>query len=148
MKKIALALASVCLLAPSALAYTVGTVDTARVFRDARSISQAQAEVRKEEEKYQNELAERQKKLEESRKTMKEEELEKLRSKYTTELGQMRDRAQKLNAQLSQKVKGMVEVAIRQISAQKKLDLVIDKQAVFFGGLDITPEVIKKLNGK
>ncbi|HBN10126.1 MAG TPA: hypothetical protein DD435_16300 [Cyanobacteria bacterium UBA8530] len=148
MKKIALALAIVCLLAPSALAYTVGTVDTARVFRDARSISQAQAEVRKEEEKYQNELAERQKKLEESRKTMKEEELEKLRSKYTTELGQMRERAQKLNAQLSQKVKGMVEVAIRQIAAQKKLDLVIDKQAVFFGGQDITPEVIKKLNGK
>lgn len=148
MKKLVIALAATLLFAPSAQAYAVGTVDTARIFRDAKSISQAQAEIRKEEEKLQDELAGRQKKLEEARKTLKEEELDKLRSKYTGELGQMRERAQKLNATLSQKVKGMVEAAIRQIAAQRKVDLVVDKQAVFFGGLDLTDEVVKKLNGK
>ena len=38
--------------------------------------------------------------------------------------------------------------AIKQVAIENKLDSVVDYSAVFFGGVDITDKVIRKLNLK
>lgn len=170
MKKLLLAAVMTAMMAPSALAYTVGYVDTQQLFKETKSIKRAQEEIRQQEDRYrkqiqheeskfQRELNERQKKVEDARKAGKEAEAQKLTEQYTKELGGMRERlqrltadltkkAQDLNASRSVKVKAMVESAIKKIAASKKIDLVIDKQAVFYGGVDLTKDVVRQLNGK
>jgi outer membrane protein len=141
-----MAVAATLLMAPQALAYTVGYVDTARLFREAKSIKQAQASVQREQQRLQKEFEARQQKLESARKTKKDADIQKLQAQYTKELGAMRDRMQRLDASLSQKVKKQVEASIRGIAARRKLDMVLDKQVVYYGGLDITSDVIRSLN--
>ena len=41
-----------------------------------------------------------------------------------------------------------INIAIRTVANQKKLTVVVDKEAVFYGGIDITDEVIAELKKK
>lgn len=146
MKRLALALAATLLMAPQALAFTVGYVDTATVRREAKSFKSAYSELQREQQKFQQEFNSRQKKLEAARKTQKPAEVERLQAQYSKELDSMRQRATRLEASLSAKTTKMALVAIRGVAARKKLDLVLDKGTVYYGGVDITKDVIRSLN--
>ncbi|MCD8391759.1 MAG: OmpH family outer membrane protein, partial [Cloacibacillus porcorum] len=41
-----------------------------------------------------------------------------------------------------------INLAIRTVANQKKLTVVVDKEAVFYGGIDITDAVIAELKKK
>ena len=41
-----------------------------------------------------------------------------------------------------------INLAIRTVANQKKLTVIVDKEAVFFGGVDITDDVIAELKKK
>lgn len=146
MKRFALAIAATLLMAPQALAFTVGYVDTATVRREAKSFKSAYSELQREQQKFQQEFNARQKKLEAARKTKKPAEVEKLQAQYTKELEGMRQRATRLEASLSAKTTARALVAIRSVAAKKKMDLVLDKGTVYYGGIDITQDVIRSLN--
>jgi Skp family chaperone for outer membrane proteins len=142
MKRVALAIAATLLMAPQALAYSVGYIDSARLFRESATIKQAQAEIQSEQDKIQKAFEDRQKKLEEARKTQKEEEVQKLQAQYSQELSEMRDHAQQVDASLSKKIKDKVEGTIQVVAKKRKIDVVIDKQAVYYGGIDLTNDVL------
>lgn len=146
MKRIMLALATTLLIAPQALAYSIGFVDMTKIQQESRTFKQAQSEFTTEQAKYQKALEERQKKLEEARKTQKEEEVAKLQEQYGKELGAMRDQLQRLESSLYQKIDAQLNTSVKSVAAKKKLDIVLTKQAVYYGGIDITADVIKNLN--
>lgn len=41
-----------------------------------------------------------------------------------------------------------IDIAIRTVASAKKLTIVVDKNALFFGGLDITDDVVQELKKK
>jgi len=93
------------------------------------------------------------KQLEDARKKgTSQDELTKMRQKFEQQIYEKRLKAQDLlkNKQSDlekarDKLRKDVEIAIKEVASQKKIDIVIDKQAVFFGGMDITDEVTKKI---
>jgi outer membrane protein len=52
------------------------------------------------------------------------------------------------NKALTQEVRNDILKAIEDVSKQKNLTMVLDKNALLYGGVDITQLVIDKLNGK
>ena len=46
-----------------------------------------------------------------------------------------------------EKLKSDINVAIKEVAKEKKMDIVLDKQVVYYGGTDITDDVSKFLVG-
>lgn len=88
----------------------------------------------------------RRKELEEAQRTLGEDEPNKLQEQFGNELGAMRDQLQGLESSLYQKIDTKLNASVKSVAAKRKVDIVLTKQAVFYGGTDITSEVIKSLN--
>lgn len=80
------------------------------------------------------------------------EEFEKLQKQYGTEFRAKQEQAFKTLAAKRKNLETMketlrvkVEAAIKAIAKQKKLTHVVDKQAMFFGGVDITNDVLARV---
>jgi Skp family chaperone for outer membrane proteins len=61
---------------------------------------------------------------------------------------QLDDQLTAKSAELSKKLTDTVLAAITDIAKQKAYTVVMDKQAVLYGGTDLTDDVMKKLSGK
>jgi outer membrane protein len=143
---VAAAVAVSTLSANAAFAYTIGYVDTQKVLMSYQGARSAQAEMQKELQQYQQEFAARQKKIAEAQKAGKSQaELQKMTAQYEQELAPLKQRAQSLEAKLSANVKTKVEAQITQIAKRRHVDVVIDKAAVLYGGVDLTPDVLNAL---
>lgn len=140
------AIAASTLVAPAAMAYTIGFVDTARVLTSYKGAQSAQATMAKEIQAYQQAFADRQKKIAEAHKAGKTQaEIQKLTAQYERELAPLKEKAAKLEQKLSAGVKTKVESVITSIAKRRKVDVVIDKAAVLYGGVDLTGDVIQAL---
>lgn len=134
------------LVAPAAMAYTIGFVDTAKVLTTYSGATAAQKKMASELQAYQKAFAERQQKIAAAHKAGKSQaEIQKLTEQYERELAPMKEKAQRLEQQLSANVKTKVESVIHTIAQRRKVDVVIDKAAVLHGGVDLTNDVIKAL---
>ena len=143
---IAAAVATSVLAAPAAFAYTIGYVDTAKVLTSYKGAQSAQAQMQKELQTYQTELAERQKKIQEAQKAGKSQaEIQKMMEQFEKELAPLKNKAAQLEQKLSADVKTKVEAQIKSIAQRRKVDVVIDKAAVLYGGVDLTNDVINAL---
>lgn len=124
--------------------------ETSKLFE---ALGNAKKDVAKIEEDLKKETLYKSKLLEEARaKKVSDEELRKMQEKFQDELEQKRKEGQDLSEKkqkeledMSNKLKTQVETAIKDVAKDKKLDVVVDKQAVLFGGNDITEDVIKKI---
>ena len=142
----AVLIAATLLAAPSALAMTIGYVDTAHVLVSYKGAKSAQAQMQKQLMQYQNEFAKRQKKIAAAQKAGKSAaEIEKMTEKYEAELAPLKAKAQQLEESLSGSVKGKIESKITMIAKKRHVDLVLDKAAVLYGGVDLTNDVIQAL---
>ncbi len=81
-----------------------------------------------------------------------QQEFEKLFKQYDAEFKQKQINAQKTLQSKQQNLLDMreslrkkVETAIKDIAKQKKLTFVVDKQAMYYGGIDITNDVLQKI---
>lgn len=138
-------LAAVLLTSP-AYAMTIGYVDTARVLLSYSGAKNAQGQMAKEMQTYQHEFMIRQKKIAEAQKAGKSNaELQKMTEAYEKELAPLKNRAQGLEQRLSADVKTKIEGKIQAIAKAHHLDLVLDKAACLYGGVDITDDVIRAL---
>ncbi|MFP5500935.1 MAG: OmpH family outer membrane protein [Candidatus Sericytochromatia bacterium] len=143
---IATAVATSVLAAPAAFAYTIGYVDTAKVLTSYKGAQSAQAQMQKELQAYQTQLADRQKKIQEAQKAGKSQaELQKMMEQFEKELAPLKNKAAQLEQKLSADVKTKVEAQIKSIAQRRKVDVVIDKAAVLYGGVDLTNDVINAL---
>jgi outer membrane protein len=130
----------------SAWAHTVGFVDTAKVLTSYAAARDAQGKMQKELTKYQQAFAERQKKIGEAQKSGKTQaELQKMTEEFELELKPLKDKAMNLEAKLAADVKTRIEAVIKKVAVARKVDLVLDKAAVLYGGIDLTNDVVKQL---
>lgn len=143
---IAAAVATSVLAAPAAFAYTIGYVDTAKVLTTYKGAQSAQAQMQKELQTYQKELAERQQKIQEAQKAGKSQaEIQQMMAQFEKELAPLKNKAAQLEQRLSADVKGKVEAKIKAIAQRRKVDVVVDKAAILYGGVDLTNDVINAL---
>lgn len=144
-------LASVGVLATAAFAQAatpkiVGTIDREKVVNGYPKAQQFGEELKKSEEKVQKLVEDANKKYEEAKKASKSPaELEglqrNLQSQIDGEVKKLQSTAQGLESQLENEI----ETAIKAEAASHKIDVVILKQAVLWGGVDITDGVLKRL---
>lgn len=126
---------------------TVGFVDVQKVFLEYKETQSAQKELQKQEEAFKKEFEESQKKLEKAEKEgKKEEELEDVKKELEKKLTPKRESLLQLNQQLTTRLQKEILVAVEAVSKKVGIDLVLDKQVVITGGVDLTDLVINELN--
>ncbi|MFN8673360.1 MAG: OmpH family outer membrane protein [Candidatus Sericytochromatia bacterium] len=135
---------------------SIGVLNTQTIIQKSSlysALRNAEQEVSKLEENLKKELIDRQNKLQQAMQQKKsKEELEKLYKQFKSELDKKEsdarktlDSKQKNLLKLRDSLKVKVEAAVKDIAKQKGLTYVVDKQAMFFGGLDITSDVLAKI---
>jgi len=136
-----------------------GFVDTQKIFQSsklAEELTSAQNDVKVRESDFSKETLDKSKLLEDARaKKVSDAELRKMQEQFQKDLEAKRanlellkENKQKELEEDSKKLKEQVEDAIKNVAKDKQIDIVVDKQAILFGGTDITDDVIKKLNNK
>ncbi|MDD5382610.1 MAG: OmpH family outer membrane protein [Candidatus Margulisbacteria bacterium] len=151
MKKLVIALIAIAFIAGLAHAannYTsVGFIDVQKVFKAYKETIKAQDELSKQEDAFKKEFEESQKKLEKAQKDgKKEEEIEKMKKEFETKLAPKRDSLLKLNEQLTSKLQLEILDAVKKVGKKVGIELVLDKQVVITGGMDLSEMVINELN--
>lgn len=137
---------SVACLRPVSASVGAGVVNVQELLMSYPEYRNADEQVRQAESAFQKAYVERLKKLDDARKAGKSEaELRKLQEKYLAEIKPMQSRGRELVTSLQKKLKGRIESAIHAVAKQKGMEMVYDKQAVLFGGTDITRDVATKL---
>jgi outer membrane protein len=124
----------------------VGLVDRDKVVTSYPRAQQAAEELKRQENKVHKLIEDSNKQYEESKAAHKSpadlEGLQKrLQNEIDDEVKKVQARAQILEGQLE----GEIDTAIRAEAATKKVDTVLMKQAVLFGGTDLTEGVVKRL---
>jgi len=150
MKKISAVLLAVFFAASIAHAANfsgIGFVEVQKVFKEYKETSKAQTELSKQEESFKKEFEESQKKLETAEKEgKKKEDLDKMKKDLEEKLAPKRDALLKLNEQLTIKLQAKILEAVKKVSQKVGIEVVLDKQVVITGGMDLTDMVITELN--
>ncbi len=132
--------------AAQAAAPSLGFVDTAQVFNSYPEAKRAQDQFRKKAENYQEELAKRQKQIEDARKAGKSDsEIQKMMKDAEQDLMPQKKAVEELDRKLSTQIKGKIEKAIAASAKAKGISAVVDKQVILYGGTDLTSDVVKRL---
>ncbi|MEB3244855.1 MAG: OmpH family outer membrane protein [Vampirovibrionales bacterium] len=142
----AMALASVCSL--PAFAETIGYVDFDKVFNEYDKAQTVMADMKVKEADLRKVQADFVKQIEESKKTNTKNPV----ANTTLE----KDLSEKLNARINEyrdwasskqkEIEGDIRGAVTGSATKRGVDVVLTEQAVFQGGLDLTADVITKLN--
>lgn len=126
---------------------SIGLIDVQRVFKEYKETSKAQVELAKQEESFKKEFEESQKKLEKAEKDGKsKEDMEKMKKELEEKLAPKRESLLKLNEQLTGKLQLDILGAVKQVAKKVGIDVVLDKQVVITGGMDLSEMVITELN--
>jgi outer membrane protein len=132
----------------SAVGYTsIGFIDVQKVFREYKETEKAQEELGKEEESFKKEFEESQERLLEAEKEGKETaELEKMKKELEDKLAPKRESLLRLNEQLTVRLQLEILEAVKKVAKKVGIDMVLDKQVVITGGMDLTDLVVNELN--
>jgi Skp family chaperone for outer membrane proteins len=132
----------------SALAETIGYVDMGRVYNGYKKAQQVMADIKVKEADLRKMQADYVKQLEESRaqntsNPVAASQLEKdLNTKLEAKLNEYRDWA----AARQKELDDSLDLAIQNTAKAKGISVVLNKQAVYVGGVDMTNDVLAKLN--
>jgi len=130
-----------------ACAQSLGYIDVTRVFKEYKETETAQDELSKKEKAFREEFEKRQKELEEAEKADKsKEELENLTKELEAELEPKRKELLELNEQLTTKLQKEILDAVNKVAKKVGIDIVLDKQVIIIGGVDLTDMVLNELN--
>ena len=128
-------------------ASSTGFIEVQKVFKGYKETIKAQEQLAKEEEAFKKEFDESQKKLESAEKSGKKvEELDQMKKDLETKLSPKRESLLKLNEQLTGKLQLDILEAVKKVAKKVGIDLVLDKQVVITGGIDLTEMVLNELN--
>ncbi len=126
---------------------SIGYIDVTRVFTEYKETEKAEEALKKEKEDYEKEFKEAQEKLEKAEKEKKGiEEIEKLKEELETKLEPKRKSLFRLNEELTTKLQMETLAAVKKVAKKVGIDIVLDKQAIISGGVDLTEMVINELN--
>lgn len=144
-KLIALAL-TVIFLGGAAFAAT-GVIDVQKVFREYKETKKAQEELSKKEDAFKKMFDESQKKLQTAERDGKSrDELDKMKKDFEKKLTPKRDELLRLNERLTVSLQQKILKSVEKVAKKVGIDLVLDKQVVITGGMDLSEMVINELN--
>ena len=150
MKKLLIAIVALAFIAGvshAANLTSIGYIDVQKVFKEYKETSKAQTELSKQEESFKKEFDESQKKLAQAEKDgKKQEELDKMKKDLEEKLAPKREELLRLNAQLTGKLQQQILESVKKAAQKVGIELVLDKQVVITGGMDLTEMVITELN--
>lgn len=110
---------------------SIGVVDYLQVKRESADFKQAQAEVQAEQAKLQKEYEEKSAALTDAEK----------RQLYT----QYSQRLDAMVRELDGKIDTKINEAIKNVASAQGISIVLDKSVVFYGGKDLTQDVVNKI---
>jgi outer membrane protein len=140
---------SLAVLASVSLAATVGYIDVKQVFEGYGKTKSVQDDLNnkmKDYEKLRNKHAQKLTEAKIDGKT--EKELEKLQEDMKKELGPKETEIQMINDEQMAKIRKDIVAAVDAISKEVGIDVVVDKQVIITGGMDLTEQVVTRLNKK
>jgi outer membrane protein len=148
MKFVKIAL-SLLIIASVSLAATVGFIDVEQVFKGYAKTKTAQEEINNKMKDYRKAQTKYQQELEDARIDGKtEKDLDKIREKMQKELDPKEAEIKMLNEEQMVKIRKDIVTAVESVAKEVGIDVVVDKQVVIAGGLDLTEQVVKRLNSK
>ncbi|MEW5819053.1 MAG: OmpH family outer membrane protein [Cyanobacteriota bacterium] len=125
-------------------AQTIGTVDADKIIANYNKAQDVEAELKVKEAEIQTFIAEAQRKIKNASTPVEKSNLEK---QLSEEFRDKQTEYRKMQLDESKKINEEIIAAIEKIAGSQSIDLVLAKGAVFIGGIDITDEVLKSLNG-
>ncbi|MDR1322941.1 MAG: OmpH family outer membrane protein [Candidatus Margulisbacteria bacterium] len=147
--KLAKIILSLAVLVSVSLAATVGYIDVKQVFEGYSKTKSVQDDLNnkmKDYEKLRNKHAQKLTEAKIDGKT--EKDLEKLQEDMKKELGPKETEIQMINDEQMAKIRKDIVAAVDAISKEVGIDVVVDKQVIITGGMDLTEQVITRLNKK
>ncbi|MEN6422792.1 MAG: OmpH family outer membrane protein [Smithella sp.] len=130
-------------------AATIGYIEVQKVFSSYEKTKKAQEQMARKEKEIQSEIEKKQKQLEkEKAKGTSDKELRKMVEKFEKELEPKRKDITESQQKLTQEIEEDIIKASEEIAKKMNLEIVISKQVVITGGVDLTDKVIELLNKK
>ncbi len=128
-------------------ATSIGYIDVQKVFKEYKATSAAQEQVSKQEEEFKKEFDASQKTLADAEKNgTKKDDLEKMRKDLEDKLSPKRQALVDLNEKLTSQLQAEILAATKDVAKKVGIDIVMDKQVIITGGVDLTEMVVSKLN--
>lgn len=147
LKSICLALVVTLVVGVPSFADSIGYLDIQKVLLGYKKSIELQEDIAKKREKLEKEFEKRQKKLEKAKdKNKSEEELRELITKLEAELEPKQKELIEMNRNAMGQLRAEILEASKLVAKSYGIDVVVDKQAVLYGGFDLTDFVLEKLN--
>jgi len=125
----------------------IGYVDMQKIFLNYTETKKAQTRFQEKQKELQKEYESRQKKVIEARKNKADEkEIGRLIEDMEKELQPKQQELIRLNNELTANLRVQIISASKRVAKEYGIDIIIDKQAVLYGGFDLTDFVLDKLN--
>lgn len=133
------------LLAQSTPAFcaTIGSVNYRQIVANYSKAKAAQSEIEDKASELQRFLLDKEKEFKKIDSPIQKKNFEEQTAKT---FAQKQDAYQKFKLKKEQEIDTAIENAIKAVAIENKIDTVIDARVMFFGNIDITDKVVKKLN--
>jgi len=152
MKRITVIVNSVFIMAIMAYsvdAATIGYIDVQKVFSSYGKTKIMQEQLKKKEQIIKDDIAKKQKQFEkEKSNNVSDGDLRKLAEKYEKELEPKKAELMEFQNKTMQEIQNDIVKASEAIVKSMGIEIVLDKQIIITGGIDISEKVLEQLNKK
>ena len=131
-----------CLVTP-AFAYTTGSINYREVMMNYSKAKAAQSEIEDRANELQRFLLDKEKDFKKIESPIQKKTFEEQTAKA---FAQKQDAYQKFKLRKEKEIDDAIVAAIKTVAIENKVDSVVDARVMFFGAVDLTDKVIKKLN--
>ena len=131
-----------CLVTP-AFAYTTGSINYREVMMNYSKAKAAQSEIEDRANELQRFLLDKEKDFKKIESPIQKKTFEEQTAKAFV---QKQDAYQKFKLKKEKEIDDAIVAAIKTVAIENKVDSVVDARVMFFGAVDLTDKVIKKLN--
>ena len=129
--------------AAPAFAETIGMVNYKQLISNYSKAKAAMSELEDKTNELQRYLLDKEKEFKKLDSAVQKKNFEDQTSRA---FAQKQDALEKFRQKKESEIDAAVNAAIKQVAIENKIDTVLDSRVVFYGGIDITDKVLKKLN--
>ena len=125
----------------------IGKVDMQILFKDLKQIAKFKSNIEEKQADYQKLLEKKEQEMAEAREKNKSpEQLQALMTKAEEELLPKQQEMMELQMAFEKNLKFEIDSMSKKIAEEYGLELVVNKEVIFFGGMDITSILIERIN--
>ena len=143
-KKFLLLLAALLIAAPG-FCTTIGSIDYTKVIQNYSKAKTAYEEIDDRATELQRYLMDKEKEFKKIESPVGRKAFE---EKTAKEFAVKQEAFAKFKAQKEESIDKEIQNAVKAVALENKLDVVLDDQAVLYGGVDVTQKIIQKLNAR